>query len=338
MSIDNSNGTVDKMRAEMEEFAKKTVSAWETQLAKLKELAPAIDRIERYFSEHVRGSVTLLGCSSFKEFCEKRLKRHRNSVYEMLRNYKAEKDGKAGQVTKGKGKGGSNRVTLKQELAQAKADVKRLLPVGQAAGKLAEATKAGNQAKKAEAEKELLFAVEAAPPTGLNAGDQPNTALMLHELLAEIQRIGDRIFNVAPTLVKMANAQSRRLELQGKIGCVQNQNVTEASESVADVQGGKNVGAPEPEALPDSNGATDVLKQLGTAIDEADQLNAEIVKKVGNFTVMKRGKKYVAFNHTMPNGSKDTVCIGTKDECLSAAESESEKEKPQVEAAADSAL
>ena len=116
--------------------------------------------------------------------------------------------------------------------------MKRLLPVGQAAGKLAEATKAGNQAKKAEAEKELLFAVEAAPPSGLNAGDQPNTALMLHELLAEIQRIGDRIFNAAPTLVKMANAQIRRLELEAKIGYVQSRTVAEAAKSVADVRNG----------------------------------------------------------------------------------------------------
>ena len=338
MSNENLNGATDKKHAEMEQFAKDLVSTWHGHLAKLMELASQIEEVEEYFRKHVRGSVTLLGCKSFKEFCEKRLNRHRNSVYEMLRNYKAAKGGKAGKAGEA-AKGGLKRDTLKQELARAKADVKRLLPVGQAAGKLAEATKAGNQAKKAEAEKELLFAVEAAPPGGLNAGDEPNTALMLHDLLAEIQRIGDRIFNAAPTLVKMANAQIQRLELQGKIGYVQSQSGAEVAKSTIDARDRKNARAPELKALPDSNGgATDVLKQLGAAIDQADQLNAEIVKKVGDLKVMKRGKKYDTFNHGKPNGSENTVCIGTKDECLSAADSESEKEQPQMEAAADSTL
>jgi hypothetical protein len=325
MINENSKGAMSENHADMERFATETVSTWHGQLAKLKELAPAIDRIEKYFSDHVRGSVTLLGCSSFKEFCEKRLKRHRNTVYEMLRNYKAEKDGKAGETGKRKGKGGSNRDTLKQELAQAKADVERLLPVGQAAGKLAEATKAGNQAKKAEAEKELLFAVEAEPPTGLNAGDEPNTAMMLHELLAEIQRVGDRIFTVAPTLVRMHGAMVKRLNLQGKIGFVEQEKPKPK--------------VPRAETPPDSIGNEDALREMGAALDQAEQVNADVRKKiVGDFTVMKRGKTFVAFNHTMPSGSKNTLCVGTEKECVAAAEAASAKEMPQVQAAAGSAL
>jgi len=319
MSNENSKGAMDKNHADMEKFATETVSTWHGQLAKLKELAPAIDRIEKYFSDHVRGSVTLLGCSSFKDFCEKRLKRHRNTVYEMLRDYKTKKDGKAGDT--GKGKGGSNRGTLKQELAQAKADVQRLLPVGQAAGKLAEAAKAGNQAKKAEAEKELLFAVEAEPPTGLNAGDEPNTAMMLHELLAEIQRVGDRIFTVAPTLVRMHGAMVKRLNLQGKIGFVEQEKAKPE--------------VPKAETPPDGISNKDTLKEMGAALDQAEQVNADVKKKiVGDFTVMKRGKKFVAFNHTMPSGSKNTLCVGTEKECVDAAEAASAKEMPQVQAAA----
>jgi hypothetical protein len=119
----------------------------------------------------------------------------------------------------------------KQELAEAKANVERLLPVGQAAGKFVDAIKSGDNAKKEEAIKELQFTIEAAPQTGLNANDQPNTALMLHELLAEIQRVGDRIYAVAPTLVKLANAQIKRLSLHGKIGFVHSE--PEAAATVA---------------------------------------------------------------------------------------------------------
>lgn len=205
----------------MEQFAAKLVAEWTDGLAKLKELAPDIKKVEEHFQMHVRGSVTLMGCSSFKQFCEKRLKRDRSTVYKMLKNYErvsSEGKGEAGEETPQQP---GKRDQLKQELSEAKANVERLLPVGQAAGKFVEALQSGDEARKEEAIKELQFTIQATPQTGLNANDQPNTALMLHEVLAEIQRVGDRIYVVAPTLVKLANAQIKRLSLHGRIGFVQ---------------------------------------------------------------------------------------------------------------------
>lgn len=153
--------SADPKHDEMEKFATKLVSEWHDHLTKLKELAPSIKKVEEYFQKHVRGSVTLMDCSSFKEFCEKRLKRHRSVVYKMLQNYKRDAEGGQGEHER-KNKGGSSgskRDQLKQELTEAKANVERLLPVGQAAGKLANAVKEGNEALKEEAIKELLHTV-----------------------------------------------------------------------------------------------------------------------------------------------------------------------------------
>jgi hypothetical protein len=308
--------SADAKHEEMEKFATKLVSEWHGHLTKLKELAPSIKKVEEYFQKHVRGSVTLMDCSSFKEFCEKRLKRHRSVVYKMLQNYKRDAEGGQGEherKNKG-GSSGSNRDQLKQELTEAKANVDRLLPVGQAAGKLANAFKEGNEALKEEAIKELLHTVEAAPPTGLNAGDQPNTELMLHDLLAEIQRVGDRIFSVAPTVVKLANAQIKRLSLHGKIGYV------------------------ESAAAPPTQTATktDLVEEMKRVIKEADESSAkvaDVLKKIGNFSIIKRGKKFVTFDHTKEGNNTIAIC-GKMEEAVKAAEDAVAKEKPQVQAAA----
>jgi hypothetical protein len=303
--------SADAKHEEMEKFATKLVSEWHGHLTKLKELAPSIKKVEEYFQKHVRGSVTLI-----KEFCEKRLKRHRSVVYKMLQNYKRDAEGGQGEherKNKG-GSSGSNRDQLKQELTEAKANVDRLLPVGQAAGKLANAFKEGNEALKEEAIKELLHTVEAAPPTGLNAGDQPNTELMLHDLLAEIQRVGDRIFSVAPTVVKLANAQIKRLSLHGKIGYV------------------------ESAAAPPTQTATktDLVEEMKRVIKEADESSAkvaDVLKKIGNFSIIKRGKKFVTFDHTKEGNNTIAIC-GKMEEAVKAAEDAVAKEKPQVQAAA----
>jgi hypothetical protein len=308
--------SADPKHDEMEKFATKLVSEWHDHLTKLKELAPSIKKVEEYFQKHVRGSVTLMDCSSFKEFCEKRLKRHRSVVYKMLQNYKRDVEGGQGEHER-KNKGGSSgskRDQLKQELTEAKANVERLLPVGQAAGKFANAVKEGNEALKEEAIKELLHTVEAAPPTGLNVGDQPNTGLMLHDLLAEIQRVGDRIFSVAPTVVKLANAQIKRLSLHGKIGYV------------------------ESAAAPTTQTATktDLVEEMKRVIKEADESSAkvaDVLKKIENFSIIKRGKKFVTFDHTKEGNNTIAIC-GKMEEAVKAAEDAVAKEKPQVQAAA----
>jgi len=235
MSKQNSKDvSPDTKHEEMEKFATKLVSEWHGHLTKLKELAPAIKKVEDYFQKHVRGSVTLMGCSSFKEFCEKRLKRDRSTVYKMLKNFERESSEAEGDAEEKAPAQPSKRDQLKQELAEAKANVERLLPVGHAAGKFVEAIKTGDKAKKEEAIEELQYTVEAKPKTGLNANDDPNFALMLEQLLTEIRRVGDRIYAVAPTLVNLANAQIKRLSLHGKIGFVQREAKSAAHKAESD--------------------------------------------------------------------------------------------------------
>lgn len=211
---------------EAEKLAIKLEHEFAPICTKLKSLKPEVEKMQAMFKELCKGSVTIAGCRNFGEFCEKKLCRKRQTVYEMLGDYKKNRE-KNGSPSDGEGETQqrtaahpAKRDQMKQELAEAKANVERLLPVGQAAGKFVEALESGDEAKKEEAIKELQFTIDAAPQTGLNANDQPNTALMLHELLAEVQRVGDRIYAVAPTLVKLANAQIKRLSLHGKIGFV----------------------------------------------------------------------------------------------------------------------
>ena len=109
MSNENSKGTTDEKHAEMEVYATKLVETWDGHLSKLKELASQVETVEKYFQNNVRGSVQLMGCSSFKDFCLKHLRRHPTTVYEMLRNYRAEKDGNGGNGGRSKGKSRSNR-------------------------------------------------------------------------------------------------------------------------------------------------------------------------------------------------------------------------------------
>jgi hypothetical protein len=213
---------------EAEKLAGKLEREFAPICTKLRSLKPEVEKMQAMFKELCKGSVTIAGCRNFGEFCEKKLGRKRQTVYEMLGDYKKSRK-ENGNANESEGDDANapvqrgNRDKLKQELAEAKANVERLLPVGQAAGKFVEALQSGDEAKKEEAIKELQFTIEATPQTGLNANDQPNIALMHHELLVEIQRVGDRIYAAAPTLVKLANAQIKRLSLHGKIGFVQSE-------------------------------------------------------------------------------------------------------------------
>lgn len=225
MGKKNSKATPDPKHEHeaIEKLATKLVADWTAACGKLKTLAPEIDQVKNYFANHVRGSVTVVGCRSFDEFCTKKLKRDRSTVYRMLEDWCKPKANEEQETKEDEPAPPSKRDQLKQELTEAKENVKRLRPVGQAAGKYANAVKEGNEALKEEAIKELLHTVETTPPTGLNANDEPNVSLMLEELLTEIQRVSDRIYHVAPTLMNLANAQIKRLSLHGKIGFVQSE-------------------------------------------------------------------------------------------------------------------
>ena len=201
----------------IEKLATKLVADWTAACGKLKSLGPEIEKVKKYFADHVRGSVTLLGCRSFDEFCIVKLNRDRSTVYRMLEDWRKPEANEGGETKENDSAPPNKREQLKQELAEAKENVKRLLPVGQAAGKFVAAIKTGDEAKKEEAIKELQFTIEAGPETGLKY-DDPNFSLMLEELLTEIQRVSDRICHLAPTLVRLANAQIKRLSLHEKIG------------------------------------------------------------------------------------------------------------------------
>lgn len=226
MKSKNENSKGQFTLEEAERLATKLEQEFAPVCVKLKSLKPEVEMMQSMFKALCKGSVTIAGCRNFGEFCEKKLGRKRQTVYEMLGSYKA-KQKKSGNPGNGEREAqgnpparSGNRDQLKQVLAETKAKVERLLPVGQAAAKFVEALKSGDEDKKEEAIKELRFTIDAAPQTGLNANDEPNTALMLHELLEEVERVGDRIYAVAPTLVKLANAQIKRLSLHGKIGFV----------------------------------------------------------------------------------------------------------------------
>src|SRR5437867_4905823 len=69
---------------EMEKLAVQTALEFRACSRELRALRPKIQHIKDYFASSVRGSVTLAGCSSFKEYCERKLGRTRQAVYAML--------------------------------------------------------------------------------------------------------------------------------------------------------------------------------------------------------------------------------------------------------------
>lgn len=67
------------------------MAAEAAKCTKLKELRPKIERIHDYYTDHMRGSVTVAGCRSFREFCTKKLDRTTQAVYAMLGDYRKRK-------------------------------------------------------------------------------------------------------------------------------------------------------------------------------------------------------------------------------------------------------
>ena len=72
---------------EMEKLAVQTALEFRACSRELRTLRPKIQHIQDYFASSVRGSVTLVGCSSFKEYCERKLGRTRQAIYALLGNY-----------------------------------------------------------------------------------------------------------------------------------------------------------------------------------------------------------------------------------------------------------
>ncbi len=84
----------------MERLAEEVTTQFSTVCVKLKELRPKIEQIRSYFQENIRGSVTLSGCRSFREFCERRLHRREQTVYRLLSSDTNKKTQKKTRVPK----------------------------------------------------------------------------------------------------------------------------------------------------------------------------------------------------------------------------------------------
>jgi hypothetical protein len=69
---------------EIEQLAAEVTAEFSTVCAKLSEPKPKIEKIQSYFRESGRWSVTVAGCRSFREFCERRLHRTEQAEYSML--------------------------------------------------------------------------------------------------------------------------------------------------------------------------------------------------------------------------------------------------------------
>jgi hypothetical protein len=80
-----------KAHAEMEEQAARLIKAFTAAdkqfniwCVKLADLKDEVIAIRDYFTAHVRGSVTVAGCGSFKAFCKQRLNRSKQAVYKLI--------------------------------------------------------------------------------------------------------------------------------------------------------------------------------------------------------------------------------------------------------------
>lgn len=94
------------VHADRKRFVQEVVVYFTTWHKKLRELKPQIVIVQGLFAQHVRGSVTLCGCRSFREFCEKKLNVKQQTVYAMLGGY-SEKAKKKRQVRERKGTDGA---------------------------------------------------------------------------------------------------------------------------------------------------------------------------------------------------------------------------------------
>jgi len=99
----NSNRSYDlSVHADREHFVQEVVVYFTTWHKKLRELKPQIVIVQGLFAQHVRGSVTLCGCRSFKEFCVTKLGvKSEATVYAMLGNYSEKAKARKQRAPKG---------------------------------------------------------------------------------------------------------------------------------------------------------------------------------------------------------------------------------------------
>ena len=194
--------SVPKWLADAEKRAQKLVDEFAPLTQKLTALKPQIVEIQADFRK-IKGSETILGCRYFKEFCEKKLNRREQSVYEMLGDYrKGKKDGDQ--------KSKPHKPGTHQNLNLANEDVERMRTGLNAAVRHFEAEAAGDETKAEEAKQEFLGIAEAESLKSTILGDLPNYKLLLVQLLGMIEKDGEK---VPVTLIRHVRAIRKRIGL-----------------------------------------------------------------------------------------------------------------------------
>ncbi|HWY03011.1 MAG TPA: hypothetical protein VNX60_05035 [Candidatus Acidoferrum sp.] len=166
---------------DMETLAKEVAHEFHNHCRKLRQLKPKIQLIQNYYSTAVRGSVTLAGCSSFKEYCEKKLGRTKQAVYSMLGDYPQKKEQKKKKKVLAK--------PITHDLNLAGEDQMRLVTAANAVIRARDAEARGDKAEAASAWAEHEKITKAEPLKSRLAGDQPNYKVMLIDLLDATERL-----------------------------------------------------------------------------------------------------------------------------------------------------
>lgn len=184
----------------MEKLAADVAKEFSAVCLKLRELKPKIEKIQSYFQHHVRGSVTLAGCGSFRQFCKDRLRRSEQAVYQML----------SSDSKKGKEEKNPKPPTTHPKPVLASDDIERLRAACFAASRYLEADDKGNKEEAKMAKAEFLAITNAESFKPVISGDVPNYRSILFDLLAEICKLNKELPLPIP-LMRVVDATRKRL-------------------------------------------------------------------------------------------------------------------------------
>ena len=159
---------------EMEELAAAVATQFLAVTRNLRMIRPQIERIRAYYASNVRGSIRLAGCSSFNEYCEKKLGRTRKAIYAMLGDYSQKQREKKERVRKS---------TFMYDGGLTQADVDRMRTALNAINRFEMAKERGRDEEARAAWEEYTRIAAAEPLASRISGDQPNTKLIVTDLL-----------------------------------------------------------------------------------------------------------------------------------------------------------
>jgi len=200
-TLQNTN-SVPKWLAEAENRAQKLADEFAPLCVKLRALKPQIEEVQADFKK-LKGSQTILGCRSFKDFCEKKLDRTEQAVYAMLGDYskkqKSKKDGDGSTPQK---------PTLHQSLNLSDEDLERMRTGLNAVARARASEAVGDKAKADEAWQEYEAISQAESLKSTISGDLPNYKLLLVQLLGVIEKVGEK---VPMTLITHVRAIRKRI-------------------------------------------------------------------------------------------------------------------------------